>query len=135
MYWDKLEEILGKVGWIYIWRFFLNTSVGHWKWRGAPHLACGPLITHPCSKLILRRTHVFRNYILCLLQCKPSCQKLVHCHARAELFHNISLYRDDTGSNCDHFVLQFQPKFYLLVTPTRLWQNEIGLCLPQGHAK
>jgi len=30
----------------------------------------------------LRRTHVFRNFLLwqCQLQCKQSCQKLMHCH-------------------------------------------------------
>jgi len=35
------------------------------------------------SKLILHWTYVFRNFLLwlCQLQCKQSCQKLVHCHA------------------------------------------------------
>jgi len=33
-------------------------------------------------KLVLHRTHVFRNFLLwqCQLQCKQSCQKLIHCH-------------------------------------------------------
>ena len=49
-------------------------------------------------KLILRRTHVFQNFLLwqCQLQCKQSCQKLVHCHPHAELFWNILLHGERT---------------------------------------
>jgi len=38
-------------------------------------------------------------------------QKLLYCHARAELFCNISLHGKRTLSNRDRFVLQFRPKF------------------------
>jgi len=38
-------------------------------------------------------------------------------------------------SNRDGFVLQFQPKFYLLFIPTRLPLNQISLGLPQHRAK
>jgi len=44
-------------------------------------------------------------------------------------------WRVDTVSNCDRFVLQFRPKFYLLFTSTRLSLNQISLGLPQHHAK
>jgi len=38
-------------------------------------------------------------------------------------------------SNRDRFVLQFWPKFYMLVTPARLPLNQVSLGLPQCHAK
>jgi len=38
-------------------------------------------------------------------------------------------------SNRNHFVLQFQPKFFLLFTPTRLPLHQISLGLPLHHAK
>jgi len=66
---------------------------------------------------------------------RQSGQKLVHCHAHAELFCNISLHGERTVSSRDGFVLQFQPKFYLLFTPTRLPLNQISLGLPQHHSK
>jgi len=58
------------------------------------------------------------NFLLwqCQLQCKQSCQKLVHCHAHAELFCSMSPYGEKTASNCNRFVLQFQPKFYAVYT-------------------
>jgi len=61
-------------------------------------------------------------------------QKLLFCHACAELFCNISLHGKRTLSNRDRFVLQFRPKLYLLFTP-RLPPNQISLGLPQHHAK
>jgi len=50
------------------------------------------------SKSILRRMHVFRNFLLwqCQFQCKQSCQKLVHNHAHTELFCNVSLHGERT---------------------------------------
>jgi len=40
------------------------------------------------SKLILHQTHLFQNFLFrqCQLQCKQSSQKLIPCHAHAELF-------------------------------------------------
>jgi len=32
-----------------IWRFFLNASAGHWKRRGGPHTALGPVVGPHCS--------------------------------------------------------------------------------------
>ena len=87
-------------------------------------------------KLILYQTYVFWNFLLwqCQLQCNQSCQKLLHCHAHAELFCNISLHGE--RAQCPiAIVLQFWPKFYLLFSPTRLPLNQINLGLPQRHAK
>jgi len=52
-----------------------------------------------------------------------------------ELFCNISLHGERTVSNHDRFDLQFRAKFYVLFTPTRLWQNYVSLGFPQRHAK
>jgi len=43
-----------------------------------------------------------------------------------ELLYNILLHGERTVSNHDRFILQFQAKFYLLFTPTRLWQVSLG---------
>ena len=50
-----------------------------------------------------------------------------------ELFCNISLHGERTVFNHNRFVLQFCAKFFLLFTPTRLWQVSLGF--RQGHAK
>jgi len=69
------------------------------------------------AKLLLRQTHMFRNFLLrlCQLQCKQSCQKLVHCHAHEELFLNISFDGMRAQSQIAIAVLQFRPEFYLLL--------------------
>jgi len=46
-------------------------------------------------------------------------------------FCHISLHGERTVSNRDRVVLQFQPKFYLLFTPTRLLLNQMSLGLPE----
>jgi len=33
-----------------IWRFFLNTSEGHWKHCGRPHAAHGPVVGPHCFR-------------------------------------------------------------------------------------
>jgi len=52
------------------------------------------------SKLILRRTHVLLNFLLCQcqLQCKQRCQKLVQSHPHVELFCDTLRYGERTQS-------------------------------------
>jgi len=67
------------------------------------------------------------------MQAKLSETHTLPCHANAELFCSILLHGGSTVSSRVYFAVS--TKFYLLFTPTRLWQNQISAGVPQGHAK
>ena len=54
IYCDKLEEITDL-------EIFLIGSAGHWKRCGGPHVARGPLFSHPC---LIRRMGQRKEFLL-----------------------------------------------------------------------
>ena len=68
----------------------------------------------------------------CKLQCKQSLYTVMHTQSCFVIF--CFMARGHSVQS-QLFCLQFQPKFYLLFTPTRLSLHQISLRLPQRHTK
>jgi len=65
------------------------------------------------SKLILCQMHLFRNFLFwqCQLQCKQSCQKLIHCHATQTQSCFVVFCFMAGAQSPVAFILQFRPNF------------------------